>query len=97
MSIDQSLRAVVEDAVSHRDQRLLNELDKRYARPEKAASPDGDRWLSAKNVADYLDASVPTVRRYIRSGKLRSASVEGIVRVKRSWCDELLLNNKSNN
>lgn len=49
-----------------------------------------DTYMSTQEVADRLGVSVFTIRRYIRSGKLRAVKLEGSYRVSREEMTEFL-------
>lgn len=49
-----------------------------------------DTYMSTQEVADRLGVSVFTIRRYIRSGKLRAVKLEGGYRVSREDIAEFL-------
>ncbi|MFN2251222.1 MAG: helix-turn-helix domain-containing protein [Anaerolineae bacterium] len=49
-----------------------------------------DTYMSTQEVADRLGVSVFTIRRYIRSGKLRAVRLEGGYRVSRDDIAEFL-------
>jgi excisionase family DNA binding protein len=49
-----------------------------------------DTYMSTQEVADRLGVSVFTIRRYIRSGKLRAVRLEGVYRVSRQDMTEFL-------
>lgn len=46
-----------------------------------------NRALDIPEVAEYVHLSVPTIRRYIESGRLRAARVGGVWRI---WPNDLL-------
>ncbi|MFN8482651.1 MAG: helix-turn-helix domain-containing protein [Anaerolineae bacterium] len=47
-------------------------------------------YLTTEDIAEQLQISVYTVRRYIRSGKLRSVKLEGSYRIRRSEFERFL-------
>ena len=49
-----------------------------------------DIYLTTEDIAEQLQISVFTVRRYIRSGKLRAVKLEGSYRIRRSEFERFL-------
>ena len=49
-----------------------------------------DIYLTTEDIAEQLQISVFTVRRYIRSGKLRAVKLEGSYRIRRSESERFL-------
>jgi excisionase family DNA binding protein len=47
-------------------------------------------YLTTEDIAEQLQISVYTVRRYIRSGKLRSVKLEGSYRIRRTEFERFL-------
>ncbi|MFN8471802.1 MAG: helix-turn-helix domain-containing protein [Anaerolineae bacterium] len=47
-------------------------------------------YLTTEDIAEQLQISVYTVRRYIRSGKLRAVKLEGSYRIRRSEFERFL-------
>ena len=47
-------------------------------------------YLTTEDIAEQLQISVYTVRRYIRSGKLRAVKLEGSYRIRRTEFERFL-------
>ncbi len=50
----------------------------------------GDEWLTLQEAADRLKVKVPTIRKYVRLGKLPAYRQGNVVRVKPSDVDAVL-------
>lgn len=49
-----------------------------------------DDWLTIEEAARYLKLSIETVRRYVRTGKLKATRLERQYRINREELDRLL-------
>jgi len=55
-----------------------------------AGNMETNEWLTIQEAAEYLKLSVPTIRKYIRLGKLSHYRHGRIVRLKRRDLDSFL-------